>query len=50
MPDGDVKMDDLGLVGGAVGPGEGEGDPLSKGLLRHRAPPEAAVDMLLALS
>lgn len=46
-PVGDVKIEDLGLVPGAAGPGEGEGDPRSKGLLRHLAPPGAVVDMLV---
>ena len=31
---------------GNVGPGEGEAESLSKGLLRQRAPPEAVVDIL----
>lgn len=45
--DGGVKTADFGLVLGNVGPGEGEAESLSKGLLRQRALPEAAVDMLL---
>ena len=39
MPDGEVMMADLGLVLGVAMSGEGEGEPLSKGLLRHRALP-----------
>ena len=39
MPDGEVMMADLGLVLEVAMPGEGEGEPLSKGLLRHRALP-----------
>ena len=46
-PDGEVIIADLGLVLDAVRPGEREGEALSKGLLRHRALPEAVVvDML----
>ena len=41
-----MKTADFGLVLGNVGPGEGEAESLSKGLLRQRAPPEALVDML----
>lgn len=44
--DGGVKTADFGLVLGNVGPGEGEAESLSKGLLRQRAPPEDVVDML----
>ena len=47
-PEGGVKMEDLGLVVDAVGPGDGEGEPLSKGLLRRRAPPAAVVDMIMS--
>lgn len=50
VPGGDVIIEDFGLALGAVGPGDGEGDPRSKGLLRHRAPPEAVVDMLAVLN
>lgn len=49
VPGGDVIMEDFGLALGTVGPGDGEGDPRSKGLLRHRPPPEAVVDMLAIL-
>ena len=51
MPEGEVMIADLGLVLGAARPGEGEGEPPSKGLLRHRALPGPVVDMLpLSLS
>ena len=46
MPDGEVIMADFGLVFGAARPGEGEGELLSKGLLRHRVVPGPVVDML----
>ena len=46
MPEGEVMIADLGLVVGAARPGDGEGEPLSKGLLRHRALPGTVVDML----
>lgn len=46
VPGGDVIIEDFGLALGTVGPGDGEGDPRSKGLLRHRAPPGAVVDIL----
>ena len=46
MPDGEVMMADFGLVFGAARPGEGEGELLSKGLLRHRVVPGPVVDML----
>ena len=46
MLDGGVKTADFGLVLENVGPGEGEAESLSKGLLRQRAPPEALVDIL----
>ena len=39
---GEVMTVDFGLV---LKPGDGEGDALSKGLLRHRALPEPVVDM-----
>ena len=41
-----MKTADFGLVPGNAGPGEGEAESLSKGLLRQRAPPEAVVDMV----
>ena len=44
----EVTIAVLGLMLGAVRPGEGDGDPLSKGLLRHRALLEPVVDMLRA--
>ena len=37
--------DDLGRMAEAPGAGDGEGEPRSKGLLRHREPPEAIVDI-----
>ena len=46
MPDGEVMIADLGLLLGVARPGEGEGEPLSKGLLRHRPVPGPVVDML----
>lgn len=46
MPEGEVMIADLGLVLGTAKPGEGEGEPLSKALLRHRALPGPVVDML----
>ena len=42
-----MKTADFGLVLENVGPGEGEAESLSKGLLRQRAPPEVVVDMVL---
>jgi len=49
MPDGDVMIEDFGRVPTAVGPGDGDGEPRSKGLLRHRSLPEAVVAMLPGL-
>ena len=46
MPEGEVMTADLGLILGGAGPGEGEGEPLSIGLLPHRALPGPVVDML----
>lgn len=46
MPEGEVMIADMGLVLGAARPGEGEGDCLSKGVLRQRALPGPVVDML----
>lgn len=45
MPEGEVIIALLGLVVGVARPGEGEGEALSKGLLRH-ALPGPVVDML----
>lgn len=41
-----MRIEDLGLMMEALGPGEGVGDPRSKGLVRHRALPGAVVDMV----
>ena len=46
MPEGEVMIAVLGLMLGAVRSGEGDGDSLSKGLLRHLALLGAVVDML----
>lgn len=46
VPEGEVMIADLGPMIGAASPGEGEGEPLSKELLRHRALPGPVVDML----
>ena len=46
VPEGDVITAGLGLALGAGMPGEGEGEALSNGFLRHRALPVPVVDML----
>ena len=46
MPEGEVMIADFGLALGVTRPGEGEGEALSKGLLRHRALVGPVVDML----
>ena len=46
VPEGEVITAGLGLALGAGMPGEGEGEALSKGFLRHRALPVPIVDML----
>ena len=46
MPEGEAIIADLGLVLGGAQPGEGDGELLWKGLLRHRALPGPVVDML----
>ena len=48
-PSGDVMTDDLGRMLGAVGPGDGDGEPRSNGSLCHRALLEAVVDIFLAM-
>ena len=47
VPEGEVMIADLGLVFGAIGSGESEGEPLSKGLLRHRTLPRPVVDIAI---
>ena len=49
VPNGEVMTKDLGRTLEAAGPGDGDGDPRSKRLLRHRAPPGAVVDMMLTI-
>ena len=46
VPEGEVMVAVLGFTLGTMKPGERDGDPLSKGLLRHRALLGPAVDML----
>ena len=46
MPEGEVIIAGLGLALGAGMPGEGEGEALSNGFLRHRALPVPVIDML----
>lgn len=45
----DAVIEDLGRVLEAAEPGEGDGEPRSKELLRHRAPLDIVVGMLSAL-
>ena len=40
-----MNTDDLGLVLEAEDPGDGDSEPRSKRLLRHRSPIEAVVDI-----
>ena len=49
MPEGEVMIVGMGLALGVTKLGEGEGEALSNGLLRHRALPGPVVDMLPVL-